>query len=61
MKSKAVKRVMAMATRVVSNDKCNSNGNKGGGRATVTRTMAVATTVVGKDEVECDGDEGGRQ
>ena len=51
MKAEATKRVIATATRVVSNDngnrdggKSNGDGNEGAGRAT-TRVMAAATTV----------------
>ena len=52
MKAEAMKRAIAMATRVASNDdgdgndgKSDGNGDKGAGRVT-TRAMAAATTVV---------------
>ncbi len=50
VKAKATKRLMAMATRVASDNKGNGNGNEGGGQATATRAMAVVATVVGEDE-----------
>jgi hypothetical protein len=56
VKAEATKKVVAMATRVASNDNgdgngctSNCNGNKGVGQAT-KRVMAAATTVEGKDE-----------
>ncbi len=61
MKAKATNRAMAVATRVVSNDKGDGNGNKGGRQATATRAMVVATTVVGKDECGGDSNEVGGQ
>ncbi len=59
MKAKAMKRAMATATRVVSDDKGNGDGNEGGGQATVLRAMLVVTTVVGKDEGGGNGNKGG--
>ncbi len=67
MKAEVMKRLIATATRVVSNGnddgdggKSNGNGNEGAGQAT-TRAMVVATTVAGDDEGNCNGDEGGKQ
>ncbi len=56
-----MKRAMVMASRVVSNDKGDGDGNKGGKQATAMRVMVATTTVVGKDEGSGDGDEGGVQ
>ncbi len=53
MKARAMKRAIAVATRVVSDDKGNCNGNKGGGQATATRT------VVGDNEGSGNGNEDG--
>jgi hypothetical protein len=51
VKAEATKRVIAMATRMASNDngnvkgcKSNSDGNEGAGRVTM-KAMAAATTV----------------
>ncbi len=67
MKAEAMKREIAMATRVASNGnsdgnggKSNGDGNEGAGRVTL-RAMVVATTVVGDDEGNWDGNEGGKQ
>ncbi len=67
MKAEAMKRAIATATRVASNDdgngndgKSDSNGNEGAGRAT-TRAMVVGTTMAGDDEGNCNGNEGGKQ
>jgi hypothetical protein len=61
VKAYAMKRAMAMETRVASSDKDNDNGNKGGKQATLTMAMVAAMTVVGEDEGNGNGNEGGRQ
>ncbi len=62
-----MKRAIATATRVASNDngngnggKINGDGNKGCGQATM-RVMVVVTTVAGDDERNCDSNEGYKQ
>jgi hypothetical protein len=59
VKAKATERVMAMVTRVASNDKGDANGDEGGGCVTAVRAMVAAMIVVGKDEGNGDGNEGG--
>ncbi len=66
MKAEATKRVIAMATRVASNDngngnggKSNGDGDKGAGRATM-RAMAVATTMVAMRVASNKEGEGGK-
>jgi hypothetical protein len=61
VKAKATKRAMATKMRVVSHDKGNGNGNKGGGQVTAMRTLTAVMTEVGEDEGNGDGDEGGGQ
>jgi hypothetical protein len=61
VKAKATNRAMVVATRVVSDDKGDGDGNKGGRQATATRAIVVATTVVGKDECGGNGNEVGGQ
>ncbi len=64
MKAEATKRVITMATRVVSNDdgtgdsgKSNGNGDEGAGHAT-TRAMVAATTVAAMRVASNKEDEG---
>ncbi len=66
MKAEAMKRAIAMATRVVSNDngdgnggKSNGDGNKGAGQATM-RAMAAATTVAAMRVASNKEGEGGK-
>jgi hypothetical protein len=66
VKAEAMKRAIAMATRVVSNDngdgnggKSNGDGNKGAGQATM-RAMAAATTVAAMRVASNKEGEGGK-
>ncbi len=66
MKTEATKRVIATATRVVSNENCNGNngksdgnGKEGAGRVT-TRAMAAATTVAAMRAASVEEGKGGK-